>query len=358
MTIDVVIIGAGPAGSTVGEIIAKAGFNVSIHDKDCSPGRNKICGGAVAKRHVMDTNLPKHIAEKKIHNLVFHFPNERMSIDNRLGYLIFDRGKLDQFLVQQAIKSGAEVLNSSKVIDVAKKHSDMEILLMELPHRKIRKIKAKLVVFADGANTLANKKFHIGFQNSPNCTALAAAYDLQWEKNPIDSLEFFFSDNVSSTGYGWIFPRKNSINIGLNCLISKIKQNIRQSLDQLLEIKKLNSLKVLKFGGRLVPQSIPEKIHGDSMLVVGDAAGTTEPISGSGIANAIVNGKIAAKIAIEALDSNNLTANYLVRYENDWRKTLNYENSVRYYFLQKIALRAGINPAIYLKEKGFFDNYN
>jgi digeranylgeranylglycerophospholipid reductase len=355
MLMDAVVIGAGPAGVTVGAQIASAGYNVLIIEKDCSPGKNKVCGGAVSKRHFADINLPKQVIEKEVHKLVFHFPDERLDIHNKYGYLLLDREKLDQFLALKAVKNGAELMTSTEVYDVIRSDDYMVIYLKRLPRGKIREVKARLVVFADGTNTLANKKFGIGFQSRPDQTALAAIYDLRWQKNMKDSLEFFFSEAISPTGYGWIFPKKDSINIGVICLLSKMQQNIRHYLDQLLTSEKLRSLEVIRYGARLVPQSIPKQIHGDSILVVGDAAGTAEPFSGSGIANAIANGKVAAKVAIEALESKRLSGDFLARYEDAWINTPNYENILRFHFLQRIALTAGINIAIYYKQLGFFD---
>jgi digeranylgeranylglycerophospholipid reductase len=355
MLTDVVIVGAGPAGTTVGEKIASAGFNVLIVEKNCSPGKNKVCGGAVSKRKFPDMKLPKQVIEKEIHKLIFHFPDERLDIHNEYGYMILNREKFDQFLAQKAVKKGAKLITSTKVQDLIKSEKNIEIYIKRLPDGKISKVKARLVVFADGASTLANKKFGIGFKKSPERTALAATYDLDSQNNPKDSLEFFFSEDISPTGYGWIFPRKDTINLGVICLASKIQHNIRHSLDDLLTSRKLNSLEVVGYGARLVPQSIPKKIHGDSILVVGDAAGTAESFSGSGITNAIVNAKVAAKVAIEALESKKLTEDFLIRYENSWKKTPNYRNMLRFYFLHKIASTAGINTAIYLKQLGFFD---
>lgn len=355
MLMDAVIIGAGPAGATVGAQIASAGYNVLIVEKDYSPGKNKVCGGAVSKRHFADIKLPEEVIEKEVHKLVFHFPDERLDIHNKYGYMLLDREKLDQFLALKAVKNGAELMTSTKVHDVIRREDYMAIYLKRLPRGKIREVRARLVVFADGANTLANQKFGIGFQNRPDCTALAATYDLKWQKNAMDSLEFFFSEDISPTGYGWAFPRKDSINVGVMCLISKMQQNIRHYLDQLLTSEKLCSLEVIRYGARLIPQSIPKQIHGDSILVVGDAAGTAEPFSGSGIVNAIANGKVAAKVAIEALESKRLSGDFFTRYEDAWMNTPNYENILRFHFLQRIALTAGINVAIYYKQLGFFD---
>ena len=355
MITDVVIVGAGPAGATVGEQIASAGYNVLIVEKDCSPGKNKVCGGAVSKRYFADMELPKQAIEKEVHRLVFHFPDERLDIHNKNGYMLLDREKMDQFLARKAVKNGAELITSTKVQDVIRSDEYMAIYLKRLPRGKIREVRARLVVFADGTNTLANKKFGIGFQNRPDRTALAATYDLKWQKNAMDSLEFFFSEDISPTGYGWAFPRKDSINVGVMCLISKMQQNIRHYLDHLITSEKLCLQGIIRYGARLIPQSIPKKIHDNSILVVGDAAGTADPLSGSGIANAVANGEVAAKVAIEALESKKLTADFLTRYENVWYKTPHYKRIQISYLLQRIALKAGVNSGIFLKQLGFFD---
>lgn len=349
MITDVVVVGAGPAGATVSGLIASAGFDVLMIEKDRSPGRNKVCGGAVAKNYFIELNLPKEIIEKESSKLVLHFPNERIELPSKSGCVLFDREKLDEMLARKATKNGARLMTSAMVYDVTKSDYNIVLYFKKLLEGGIGEVKARLVVFADGTNTLAHNKMRIGFQKRPDCTALAATYDIRWRENPLDSLDFFVSKEISPFGYGWIFPKKDSINVGVVCLLSRMKQDIKHYLDRFVVSQKLGSRKVIRYGSRLMPQSIAKRIQGDYSLVVGDAAGTADPLTGAGISNAIINANIAAKVVIKALETKKMTADSLADYESRWKETATYrsiQNSCRF---QRIALETGINSALFLK---------
>jgi len=350
---DVVVVGAGPAGATVGGRIASAGFDVLIIEKDRSPGRNKACGGTVSKSFFMELNLPNEIIEKESYKLVLHFQDERYEVPSKSGCILFDREKLDQMLAREATKNGAKLMTSAIVYDVTRSDDEIVLRFKRLPQKEIGEAQARLVIFADGTNTLARKKMGIGFQTRSDCTAVAATYDLRWQKNPLDSLDFFVSEEISPFGYGWIFPKKDSINVGVVCLLSKMKQNIRQYLDRFKISQKLGSREVIRYGSRLTPQSMAKKIQSDSVLVVGDAAGTADPLTGAGISNAMVNARIAAEVAIEALEAKKMTTDFLANYESKWKETSNYKSLLNSCRFQRMALKTGVNSALFLKLSAF-----
>jgi len=358
MVADVIVIGAGPAGATVGGHIARAGYEVLILEKNRSPGKNKVCGGALSKTCFTDLKLPNKIIEKECSRFRVHFPEEKLEVLSKPGFVLFNREIFDELLAQKAAENGARLLTSTLVSDVIKHGDKLAVHYVKLPRREMQEVQARIVVFADGTRTLAYKKFKIGFEGKPNEIALTAMYDLRWPNNPLDSLDFFFREEISPFGYGWIFPKKDSISVGVLCLQSKMKQSIRQYLDYFVSQEKLSSLEVIRFGSRLMPQSIVEKIYADSVLVVGDAAGTADPVDGGGIFNAIVSGEVAAKVAVEALKAGNVTANFLASYDDLWKKTENYRLFHRSYVLQRLALETGVNIGIFLKQMGFFDQYD
>lgn len=358
MVADVIVIGAGPAGATVGEHIARAGYEVLILEKNRSPGKNKVCGGALSKTCFTDLKLPKEIIEKECSKVVVHFPEEKLEVPNKPSFVLFDREIFDELLVQKAAENGARLLTSTLVSDVIKCNDGLAVHYEKLPRGEMQEVRAHIVVFADGTRTLAYKKFQIGFDCRPDGTALAAIYDLKYPKNALYSLDFFFSEEISPFGYGWIFPKKDSINVGVLCLLSKMKHNIRRCLDHFVSSANLGSREIIRFGSRLMPQSYVEKLYSDSVLVVGDAAGTADPIDGGGIFNATVSGEVAGKVAVEALEAGNVTADFLARYEDLWKKTENYRLFQRSYLLQRLALKADVNIGIFLKQMGFFERYD
>lgn len=355
MVAEVIVVGAGPAGVSAGEQIAKAGYEVLVLEKNCSR-RKKSLGGALSKKHFTDLKLPKEIIEKECYDLVYHLQEEKLNVLNRSGFVLFDRATLDRFLIQKAEESGVRLLDSTLVSDVAKREDGLAIHYKRLPTGKLEEGRTRLVVFADGTSTLA-QKFQIGFGGEPDGTALGAAYDLEYSKNALRSMDFFFSDEISPFGYGWIFPRKNTVNVGVICLLSKMKHDIQTYLDSFVSSTAMRSREILGYTSRLMPQSVAEKLHSDSILVVGDAAGTADPIDGGGIFNAIVSGQAAGRVAVEALEAGNTTASFLSKYEDTWKKTENYMLFHQSYLLQRLALKADVSLGVFLERMGIFERH-
>jgi digeranylgeranylglycerophospholipid reductase len=358
MEIDTAIVGGGPAGTAAGEQLARAGYEVLILEKISTPGKNKICGGALSKKCFIDQMLPESIVDKECSQFVVHFPEKKLRVPDKPGFVLFDRESLDRYLAQKALENGARILTSTLVSDVTKGDEGLIVHYANRQSGEWQNIRTRMVIFADGTRTMAYNKFQIGFSARPDETALAVAYDLRCVENKLDSLDFFFSDEISQFGYGWIFPKKHSVNVGVVCLLSKMQNNIRNCLDSFVSMVGLDSREVLRFGGRLIPQSCPPKLVGDSVLVVGDAAGTADPIDGGGIFNALVSGKLAGKVAVEALEAENVNAEFLSIYEDAWKKTENYNLLQRNYFLRRMALKANVNIGVFLNKTGFFEGYD
>ncbi len=354
MAARVVIVGAGPAGTIAGEHIARAGYDVLILEKSQRPGKNKVCGGAVRKTCFAGLKLPDEIVEKECSKVVVHFPHEKMEMTTQPGFVLFDREIFDQYLAQKAVHSGVELLTSSLVCDVSRCDDGLTVYYENLVSRERRNVQARIVIFADGTCTLAQRKFQIGLDCRTDDIALGIAYDLDFPDCPMDSLDFFYSEEISPFGYGWIFPKKDSINVGVLCLLSRLRTNLRSCLDRFVSSANLGSKEVINFGCRLMPQSRVEKLHGDSVLVVGDAAGTADPVDGGGIFNAIVSGELAGRVAVDGLEVGDFSADFLGKYEDLWKKTENFRSFQRSYLLQRLALRFDTNIGLFLKQMGFF----
>ena len=156
-------------------------------------------------------------------------------------------------------------------------------------------------------------------------------------------LEYYYGQDISPWGYGWVFPKKDTVNVGVGCLYSKIRTNIADSLNILLhkhpligEMFKGNKPK--KFRSATIPNAPAKKIFGERMLVVGDAAGMVDSITGGGIAPAVTGGTIAGRICAEALEKEDFSARFLSRYQTRWEKTFDYSHIYSKYLLSSAFL--------------------
>jgi digeranylgeranylglycerophospholipid reductase len=172
---------------------------------------------------------------------------------------------------------------------------------------------------------------------------LGIIYEFEWKDNPIDYYEVFHDKNISSWGYGWIYPKKDCLNVGVGCLLSKMGGNIKHNMGYFLKhpivSAQLKDRKMLSKKSALIPLEYAKEIHDQTILVVGDAAGMVNPFSGGGIENAIVAGEIAGKVAVRALEENDFSKQFLSAYKRQWEKTSNYALIKKQSIMSKIFLQ-------------------
>jgi len=334
---DVVVIGSGPAGSSTANIVARAGYNVLLVEKDEWPGENNVCGGGMSEQLADTLKLPDKIVEKRIPYEVKYFPWGVYETRNRLATVL--RNKFDRYIAERAVENGSTLLTSTKVVDV--KRRDGKMVIYTSTDKNISTISSDFVIFADGVNTLA-KKFGIGFKKDNNNTALGLVYEIECKDNPIDHSEKFYDKNISGWGYGWIFPKKDLLNVGVGCRISKRGGNIKDMMHYFMSYPavstKIQGRKILNKKAALIPLAPAREIHDQSMLVVGDAAGMVYPFFGAGIENAIVAGEIAGRVAVRALEENDFSKLFLSVYKKQWEKTSNYALMKRQSIMSKFLL--------------------
>lgn len=334
---DVVIVGAGPAGSTTARWIASFGFNVLLIEKDEFPGETNVCAGGI-ERWVADELKIDNPIEKNIIGNRWNFPwGVEEFFGGEYSAATVDRSVFDNALAVEAEIAGAKLLTCTLVRDISK--TDREFLVkIEDKQEKISEVKTKLVIFADGPNTLAQRIFGIGFEVLPENTMISAMLEVEWKDNPIDYFGFFAGREISPWGYGWVFPKKDTVNIGICCLYSQLRHKIHDYLNAFLKNTDTEGREILRFTSALIPVAPAERIFGESVLVVGDAAGMVDPLYGGGISQSIHGGRIAGKVAVSALDANDLSEKFLSQYQAEWRKTDDFDQINKAYHLSTIFL--------------------
>ena len=335
MKSDVTVIGAGPAGAITAKVIAEHGFDVILVEKDEYPGKTNVCAGGMPKLLLKDVELSQKVAEKEISGDIHFFPWGSKSSD--LDHITVYRHVFDRALADKAVEKGAKLLTNMLIKDVSLKDDKISV-----DYGK-GIIESKLVVFADGPNSLAYRKFGIGFKPEADKTIVSVVCEVKWEDNPLNNYEFYYGYNISPWGYGWIFPKRDTVNVGVGCLYSKLRSNIIDSLNYLLKkcpltCEKLKGREITWLNSALIPVAPAKQIFGERMLVVGDAAGMADPISGGGILHAINGGKLAGEICIKALEVNDFSSTFLSQYQRLWHKTEDYFYIYSKYLLSNVFL--------------------
>jgi geranylgeranyl reductase family protein len=321
---DVVISGAGPAGSKSAEILSKAGFKVALLEKDTN--WRKPCGGAISSRiFKYYPKLRKHDYHKingvsmyssDYDNLEYSWRGLRESSIN------VDRLDFDNLIRNVAIDSGSELFDKHVSYDFIYKNGKKIGIKAKSKSVSID-ILGKILIIADGMSSkLANrsglrKKWQINDLYQAKCAIIEGELSLDYSK-----ISLFFQ---KYKGYGWIFPLKdNCFNIGCGtCNEDNAKYNLNEVYNNFLKdpfIKKIlsgSNYKTLWSGAYPMPGSgvIDRSLYADNLMIIGDAAGFVSPISGEGVHPSIVSGEAAAYGAINALENENISIESLKSYK-------------------------------------------
>lgn len=322
---DVIISGAGPAGSKCAEIVAKSGFKVALIEKDTN--WRKPCAGIVSSRIFKYYPQLRKANFQQIFSISMYSPdfyNFRYTWKNLLDPAInVDRLEFDNTIRNVAIDSGAELFDNHISFDFITKDNQNIGIKTRTPSG-IKEYLGKIIIIADGMSSkLAIKsglreKWKTKEIYTCKCAIMEGKNLLDKESN-----HFFFRPYK---GYGWIIPlNDNKFNIGAGLVKeANVSFNVNEIYSEFLHdpnIKKflpsLNYKEIWKAAYPLPASGVKEKcLFGDNIMIIGDAAGFVSPISGEGIHASIVSGNVAAETAIMALANEKISRETLRRYKS------------------------------------------
>ncbi|MHA1641131.1 MAG: geranylgeranyl reductase family protein [Promethearchaeota archaeon] len=321
---DVVISGAGPAGSRCAETLARAGFKVALLEKDSN--WRKPCGGAVS------SSIFKYYPQLKKLDLlpitgIKMYSGDYHSIEYSWKgikhYSInVDRLEFDNFIRNLAIDAGAELFDKTLSNDFIRKEGKF-VGIIARTESGIKEFHGRLLIIADGMSSKLAVKSGLREKWKPEELGLAKCALMEGKNNlPKDSIQVFFR---SYKGYGWIFPlSEERFNIGCGTFAEdNFKYNLHVIFEEFIKsphIKKYfpaKNYKTLWSGSYPLPgMGVKEKsLFSDNIMIIGDAAGFVSPISGEGIHPSIVSGQISAETAIMALENDEINKQMLKKYK-------------------------------------------
>jgi len=328
-TYDVIVVGAGPAGSMAARFAAENGVSVLMLEKDRDVGYPVRCGEAISKKSLEEFIQPDPrwiAAEINKFGLVAPDGKEVVIEFKETGYVL-ERRVFDYELAKSAANKGAVILTRAYVNGLIFK--DGKVAGVKYEHQGEQKTAyAKIVIAADGVESRVGRwagiKTHIDFRDMEGCAQVTAS-NIPLES---DTCYFYFGRDVAPEGYLWVFPKgNNSANIGLGISgVSGKTKSARKYLDKFLNQKFPNAPILTAIAGG-VPCSVTlDKITGPGIMLAGDAARQVNPLSGGGIASGMIGGSIAGRIAAEAVKTNN--ADHIFEYEKEWHDRIGKKHEI------------------------------
>lgn len=358
--VDVVVVGAGPAGCTAAVFASEAGLSTVLLESKSVP-KDKICGDAmagkcvpilrelglldqvVARPHGYSSGVVFSSPKGDVVHITFNPPGAKQRTD---GYVV-RRKVFDEMLYRRVEASPAQRRLQFKVEGVLQEKGQVVGVRGRAFGSEVEEhYRAKVVIGCDGYKSIVARETGRFFRDPDHWVTALRQY---WEgvEGLTEAIEVHFVDEIIP-GYFWIFPLEDGkANVGLGMLEKDITRRgvdlralMAQAIQNPLFRERFRNAKPME---RPVAWELPlgskrRKMYGNGFMLAGDAAALIDPFTGEGVGSAMHSGKMAAQAALEAIRAGDLSESFLRRYDERFWSYLGGEIGLSHK-LQKIGRR-------------------
>ena len=324
---DIVIVGGGPAGSSAALIAAKNGMKVALLEKENSIAETVRTSGVTWIQNIKEFGIPDDCFNP-ISNFSFCSPNNEVSIKDSIPRAaVLDVRKTYRWLSNEAQKAGADIFVKTNIKDIVKNEKGDIVGVKGIGVKGEVTFHAKTIIDASGFSSTVCKA--MGFVTQWERFGAGAEWEVKAENVDSKTWWLMVGQQYSPAGYAWIFPMKdNIVRIGVGVGKPESDVDPTQRLKELMEtklgpIKKLGKITPIEFHYGLIPNDgLSRKTVYNNLILVGDSAGQANPLVLEGIRYAIKFGRVAGKVASDAIKIGDTSKESLYPYEENWRKEI------------------------------------
>jgi electron transfer flavoprotein-quinone oxidoreductase len=340
---DVIVVGAGPAGTACALTCAQSGLKVLLIERGEYPGSKNVMGGVLYRKQ-MEELIPEFWKEAPLERPVieqrfwmmdkesvvsFGYKGLEWGVESSYNNFTVLRAQFDQWFAGKAVEAGALLINETVVLECIVEDGKVVGVRTDRPNGEVF---ADVVVLADGVNSLLGKQLGFHKEFRPDEVALTVMEVINLPKEKINerfnlsdnqgcTIEIFGDSTKGNLGTAFLYTNKDSLNIGVGTTLSSMIKAKLKPYDLLDYLKNHPMVKPLLEGGEsaeylahLIPEggyrSVP-KVAGNGVVVVGDAAQLVNAIHREGSNMAMSSGKMAAEAIIEAKYRNDFSESSL-----------------------------------------------
>lgn len=324
---DVLVIGAGPAGSTAAKHAALNGANVILIDKKSEIGTPKRCAEGIYETGLKTLGIEpdeRWIAQKIDGGVIVAPDGNTITFDSEIlpehGYII-ERKVFDKYMAMDAARAGAEIMIKTLATGI-ERNDDFVIVHCERLWESFD-IKTKIVIAADGPESHIGQMFGVNTITKSGDMMSGIQFEMCGVKPYRSDLIEMHLGQFAEGGYGWVFPKGEDIaNVGIGVIAKNADKQAYEYLKDF--VKKCPTTQEaqaieLNVGGDPIGGFV-EKIYDNNLLICGDAAGQVDALTGGGIIAGMAGGMCAGKVAGIAIKKGDYSKQELKHYEKDYDK--------------------------------------
>lgn len=322
---DVIVVGAGPAGSVAARLAAEQGLNTLMIEKRQEIGAPVRCaeavGAEVTKGYIEEDErwINAHIDFYDITNT----KGDYVRVPPTEHTWVVDRKVFDLELAHKARRSGAQVLTSTAAVGLIKE--DTRVIGVRIrAFGEIKDVKAKLVIAADGTESQVAR--WAGLKTVPSMSDYYSgvqylAGNLQGKIEP-NVCEYHIGMDIAPGGYVWVFPKgEDTANVGLVMTADKSADTSpREYLDRFVDAHFPDSSIMSVVVGGIPATGALKHMVTDGVMAIGDAAHQADPLTAGGINLGMFGADMAIQVGAKAIREGDLSAKRLQEYERLWQE--------------------------------------
>ncbi len=322
---DIVVVGSGPAGGMTALTAAKNGASVLILERDREVGIPVRCAEGISIRSLTKFfDIDERWISNHLEGARLYAPNGEfctMAASAIGGGVILERRLFDAHVCKLAAKYGAEILTKADAYDLIRENGKTcGIKFRHFGDGKL--VRTNIVVGADGPESRIGRL--AGLETALKISDIHSGAQYLMTNIDIEHKysHFFFGNKIAPGGYAWAFPKgKNTANVGIGVQADKCNgKSAKELLYRFIQARFPNG-KIISFIAGCVPTAITlKKITADNIMLVGDAARQVNPVTGGGLSNVLLAGKIAGEVAADAARRNDFSDKFLKKYHKIWMK--------------------------------------
>ena len=330
MDTQLIVVGAGPAGSLAAEQAAKNGCKVLVLEQRNNIGSPDHCAGLISVdglKKLGISKLPDEVIQnKKILGAKFFSPsgkNFTITRKSSQAYVV-NRELFDQHLAKKAQAAGAEIYTNMKVTKITTKPS-LSFDCKERDTKKNHQVNAALGIIAEGRSGLLAQT--VGFKAVKRKYRYSGYQLLVENVKDLDEnfVEIHASNSFAPGFFTWIIPIDDqTAKVGLASSEHLVVSRMKNFMNKHPLVKdRFTNAKITKiYAGQVIVGGLVKKTVKDNLIIVGDTAGQTKATTGGGVVIGGIAGLLAGKYAAKAVDDQENAKTYLKQYDKEWRLQL------------------------------------